>query len=354
MKTKVYINGISSISAQTEASVFVETPLVYMEAIFPAVPLDYKEYIPVKSLRRLSKALKMGISGALMALKEGGEVVPDAIITGTGQGCKQDTERFLEALLDQDEELLSPTAFIHSTHNTIGGQIALYLQNKAYNITYSQNSASLEWALLDAQMQLHSDVDAKNILVGGIDEISKTITGFMKFDHQLKAESISNIDLLNSNTAGTITSEGAHFFNLSSVPNISSYAQLIDVSIKPFLSSEELKEAIIDFLNTNNISVAAIDVVMLGKNGDVNYDIFYDRLENDLFKETQQLAYKHLVGEYDTVSGYALWLACKIIKNQSIPKFLKINKKNPSEINYILLYNQYLGENHSFILLKKY
>ncbi len=80
---------------------------------------------------------------------------------------------------------------------------------------------------------------------------------------------------------------------------------------------------------------------------------YYNFLEHDLFKETQQVAYKHLVGEYDTVSGYALWLACKIIKDQNIPGILKLNQKKTSEIKHVLLYNQYLGENHSFILLRK-
>jgi len=353
MNNKVYINGISSISAQTEASVFGNNPIIYKDSIFPAVAIDYKKYIPAQSLRRLSKALRMSISGASMALKDAGNKVPDSIITGTGQGCKQDTERFLETMIVQEEELLSPTAFIHSTHNTIGGQIALYLNNKAYNITYSQNSGSLEWALIDAQMQLYSDSTPKNILVGGVDEISKTITGFMKFDHQLKAESISNLELLNSKTSGTIASEGAHFFTLSSQENNSTYAEMLDVSVISKLDLEEISENIKEFLEKNNVKTEDIDLLILGKNGDVNYDNFYNSLEHDLFKETQQLAYKHLVGEYNTVSGYALWLACKIIKDQTIPDILKLNLKKTSEIKHVLLYNQYLGENHSFILLRK-
>ncbi len=74
MNNKVYINGISSISAQTEASVFENKPLIYKDSIFPAVAINYKEYIPAQSLRRLSKALKMSISGASMALKDAGNI----------------------------------------------------------------------------------------------------------------------------------------------------------------------------------------------------------------------------------------------------------------------------------------
>jgi len=354
MKNRIFINGISSIAAQTEASVFENTVYSYNESVFPATAIDYKEFIPAKSLRRLSKALKMSISAASIALKDSGDLVPDAIITGTGQGCKQDTERFLESIFEEEEGLLSPTAFIHSTHNTIGGQIALYLNSNAYNITYSEDSASLEWALLDAQMQLNLDEDVENILVGGVDEISKTITGFMNFDHQLKKEQFSNLDLYKQESSGTITSEGAHFFALSNHSIETTYAELLDVSVIASLNSDEISENIKGFLKKNQLEISEINLLILGKNGDVNFDVYYSALKENVFKETPQLVYKHLVGDYDTVSGYALWLACKILKLQTIPEVLKVNKKNPEQIKYVLLYNQYLGENHSFILLKKY
>lgn len=352
MKNRIFISGISSIAAQTEASVFNEAPNVYSDPIFEIVPFNHKEYIPTKSLRRLSKALKMSISGAIMALKDAEVTCPDAIITGTGQGCKQDTERFLESVIKQKELLLSPTAFIHSTHNTIGGQIALHLNSKAYNVTYSQNSVSLEWALLDAMMIFHEGKNSKNVLVGGVDEISETITGFMEFDHQLKKERISNLELFKSDSRGTITSEGAHFFNLTS-ENKSSLVELLDISIIATLEVENITNTVEEFLGKNRIASADIDLVILGKNGDVNFDHFYEALTTGILKKTQQLAYKHLVGEYNTVSGYALWLGCKIIELQTIPEILKVNSVTAGKIKYVLLYNQYQGEDHSLILIRK-
>ncbi|WP_282018757.1 beta-ketoacyl synthase chain length factor [Salegentibacter mishustinae] len=349
MKPKIYINGINSISAQNLD--YEENPVSYYKTIFPAISPNYKEFIKPIALRRMSKAIKMGITSAKVALNDAKIEIPDAIITGTGEGCKQDTEKFLVNLLDQDEELLSPTSFIQSTHNTIGGQIALNLGCKNYNVTYTQNSASLESALLDAEMQLLEISEKKSVLVGGVDELSEKITQFRALDGQLKSIHIHNLDLLKEDSPGTITSEGSHFFTLSTEKNNKSYAEFRGVSIKNSIQPEKINDEVEIFLNRNNINAAAIDVVILGNNGDNRYDHYYKNLQQNLFKNTAQLAYKHLVGDYDTVSGFALYSACKILKSRRISSILKLNTSKPKELKNILIYNQYLGRDHSLILL---
>jgi len=349
MKPKIYIKGISSISAQNLD--FEENPVSYHKTIFPALSPNYKEFIKPMALRRMSKAIKMGISSSKAALSEAKIEIPDAIITGTGEGCKQDTERFLENLIDQQEELLSPTSFIQSTHNTIGGQIALNLGCKNYNVTYSQNSASLESAFLDAELQLLETSVMKSVLVGGVDELSEKITQFRALDGQLKSVDIHNLDLWKEDSPGTITSEGAHFFILSTEKNNNSCAEFKGISIKNSIQPEKINTEVEIFLQKNKLNVEAIDAVFLGNNGDNRYDHYYKNLQQNLFKDILQLGYKHLVGDYDTVSGYAIYSACKILKSGYIPSALKLNTAAPGRIKNILIYNQYLGRDHSLILL---
>lgn len=286
-----------------------------------------------------------------MALKDAGISHPDAIITGTGQGCKQDTEKFLESILDNQEGLLAPTSFIQSTHNTVGGQIALNLKSYVYNVTYTQNSGSFESALIDAQVRFMENPNTQPVLVGGVDEISSVITSFLYLDQQLKREQISNLELLKSKTPGTITSEGAHFFVISAKPYTNTYAELIDVTLFGAESPEVVVTRLNEFLIKNNTSEEDIDLVILGNNGDSRYDHFYNQLQKGIFSNITQLAYKHLSGDYNTVSGFAMWLGCKIFKTGKIPQSLKINTTEGSKPEKILLYNHYLGENHSFILL---
>ena len=84
-------------------------------------------------------------------------------------GCVTDTERFLRQLVEQGEEFLSPTHFIHSTHNTLAGLVAIHTKSHGYNTTFSQGDASYDHALRDAYLLL-SQGHADNALVGAHDE----------------------------------------------------------------------------------------------------------------------------------------------------------------------------------------
>jgi len=169
-----YINGLGCISAQKtfDANYLNEVSINTNENALYAQQPSYKEIIPPAMIRRMAKGVKMGIYASTEALNEAGIQMPDAIITGTGMGCTEDSEKFLKAILDNKEEFLTPTSFIQSTHNTVAGQIALGLQCKSYNFTYVNGAVSLETALLDAKMQLENE-EATSVLVGGIDETAQ-------------------------------------------------------------------------------------------------------------------------------------------------------------------------------------
>src|SRR5436190_21298652 len=123
---EAFINGMSCISPLRtfdENYFFEDAPPVPVSGFLQVIPPDYKEYIPAANIRRTSHVLKMGISSALMALRRSGTETPDAIITGTGIGCFEDTDKFLRQIVENGEKMLTPTPFIQSTHNTVAGQV---------------------------------------------------------------------------------------------------------------------------------------------------------------------------------------------------------------------------------------
>lgn len=65
--------------------------------------------------------------------------------------------------------MLKPTYFMQSTHNTIGSNVAIKTHCHGYNVTYTQGTESLAWALRDARLLLESG-KVKNVLVGCHDE----------------------------------------------------------------------------------------------------------------------------------------------------------------------------------------
>ncbi|WP_108803127.1 beta-ketoacyl synthase N-terminal-like domain-containing protein [Aquimarina sp. Aq107] len=349
-----YINGIASISAQptTDPETFLEDIISHKESIFRSHDPNYKEYIKPAAMRRMSKSVKMGVTAASMALHNSGIELPDAIITGTGMGCKQDSEKFLENVLNNDEQFLTPTLFIQSTHNTVGGQVALGLGCKAYNVTYVQGSASFEISVMDALLML-SEKPEKQILVGGIDEVAKNSTLLHKLDGQIKDDNIDVIDLLNSKTTGTVSSEGCTFMVLGSNKTEKSLAKIIDVETFSKSSPDDIKTSIISFISRQNMSIEDIDAVILGNNGDVNFDHYYENLQTSIFSDKEQLCYKHLIGDYHVASSFGFWLGCKTFENNQVPNILKVNEVVANKYETILLYNQYLGKNHSITLLQR-
>ncbi len=130
---------------------------------------DIKKYVKPLEARRMGKIMKSSLLSSMEALKQAGIETPDAIITGTTYGCLENSELLLLQIKEEGEEMLKPTYFMQSTHNTIGSNVAIKTHCHGYNVTYTQGTDSLAWALRDAQLLLESG-KVKNVLVGCHDE----------------------------------------------------------------------------------------------------------------------------------------------------------------------------------------
>lgn len=349
----VYINSASCISVQDTLNDNILQNLTVKNSsnIIKAIEPNYKEFIPPAMIRRMSKTVKMSSVASHYALKEAEIEKPDAIIVGTGMGCSQDSEKFLKNVIDNHEEFLTPTFFIQSTHNTVAGQIALGLQCHAYNFTYVNTSSSLEFSLLDAQLQIN-DGEAENVLVGSTDEQTDRTMELYCLNNTIKKEADLPANYLHSTTNGVIWGEGASFFVIGKDKTENSYAKLKNIQISNKVELNEVKDFIQNFLVQNNLSTHDIDAVILGFSGDAQSDMYYTKAMN-LFPDSAQLYYKHLSGEFNTASGFSTFMACHILKEQQIPEIMMINAEKKESIKNILLYNHLAGDDHSLMLLEK-
>lgn len=351
---KTYINGIGCVSAQkTFDGNFAENFQVNENLnVLPLEKPEYKDYISPIAARRMSKAVKNGIVASAIAMKEANLEMPDAIITGTGMGCIEDSDKFLKAIIDNHEEFLTPTSFIQSTHNTVAAQIALGLQCKAYNFTYVNAAVSFESALLDGKLQIEEE-EAKTVLIGGIDEMTDYTASLFKLAGFIKKDEEKTFGILNSRTTGTVFGEGATFFALENEKTASTYAEVKDVEIINEISFGALQEKVAEFLQNNGLSVSDIDLLITGMNGDFEFNGYYEMLAKNAFAAIPQAYYKHLSGEYNTASAFGLYVGANIVKTQQIPEVLNANGLSKPEYKNVLLYNQYRGIDHSFTLISK-
>lgn len=128
-----------------------------------------KEFVSPMESRRMGRLLKAAMLTSMKVLKQGSVECPDAIITATTYGMMETSMKFLDDMCSGGEQLLGPTLFMQSTHNTIGSSIAIRLGCHGYNTTYTQGEKSLEWALRDAHDLIRSG-KARTVLVGCHDE----------------------------------------------------------------------------------------------------------------------------------------------------------------------------------------
>lgn len=350
---KIYVRSAAAITAQ---QTFGDVPFLtelteYNDIRLPAIEPDYRDYVDPKMARRMSRMVKMGVASALQCLRDGLTETPGAIITGTALGCQEDTVTFLTRIIEMQEEMLPPTAFIQSTHNTVAAQIALSLKCHNYNNTFVHKGISFESALLDAIMLL-KEGDANDILIGGTEEMTDTAFKILTRLGLYKRFPLSNADLYRTKTNGTLAGEGSVFFLLNDKPSPDNLAELISTKMfyKP-KTSADIELNIKKFLIDNSINTGDIDLVITGKNGDTKNDAVYENIISALFLNNSLAYYKHLTGEFPVSVSFALWLAVNIIKKGEVPALIadgEIKKTSPQKV---LIYNHYQNSYHSLMLL---
>ena len=283
-KPALYITGASTISHQpTFGSPGFSASLEPLGESSELISPDYKAYIDAGLLRRMSKILRMSVACAKDCIGQAAVGQPDAIVVGTGLGCLQDTEKFLNTSLTV-EGLLPPTSFIQSTHNTMAGQISLSLGNHGYNMTHTQNTLSFEHALLDASMLLHEG--DRSVLVGAADE---------------HIDILDDIAVRLSFEATAPLTSAASFFIVSLENQGNASAVLADVYTSGGI--ENVPEEIDAFLERNGLQIADIDLV------------FYAGAP--VPGAGRNVDYLPLTGVYPTASAFALQYAADMLNVSS-------------------------------------
>lgn len=130
---------------------------------------ELKEFVSPMESRRMGKLMKAAHLTSLRALKKACIECPDAIITATSRGMLEISLQFLDDITAFGEELLKPTLFMQSTHNTLSSAIAIRTKCHGYNTTYSHGDESFEWAMRDA-VRLIQTGKVNSVLVGSFDE----------------------------------------------------------------------------------------------------------------------------------------------------------------------------------------
>lgn len=346
----MYIKNAVAISPQHSVSqdLFNEPIEVHNGNKYFAIEPSYADMIPRALLRRMNKAVRMGVGAGLMVLD--GQKSPDGIILGTANGGIDDSFKFLHQILEYEEGTLTPTNFVQSTPNAVAGSLAMMTKNTGYNNTHVNYGLAFEAALLDAMM-LFEEGRAKSLLVGTLEEISDHNFNMDLQAGWFKEENSSSIDLLNSGTKGTVKGEGSAMFIVDEHAD-GALSQILSVDQMNHATQDEVMYAIQQLIVKFDVPVEDLSF-MIGVNGDTNTDQLYNQTVLKQFPSSTIYSFKNLVGEYPTATGFALFLSTKILNNNSVPDETVFRSGDQTNSSYILIYNHYKEIQHSLILLKK-
>lgn len=293
---KCYVRSMALVSCQKPLSdEWMAEPCPFESAYVRAQEPNSKEFIVPSEARRMSRILKRTVCTSLTALNEAGIHDPNAIITGTGMGCMENSEKFLIDMATFGENCLKPSLFMQSTHNTIGSLIGIVLKCHGYNNTYSHEGISFESALLDGFVQLKLGV-IRNALIGSHDE--NTPFSALMFERIHPEYRV----LTETSMSAVISSDSSN--------------AICEVASVCILHGADIDE-VASKLNANEDKM-----ILLGVNDvEVNDNPYLELLAELSFKPVC-LQYKNIFGDNFSSSAAGFYAAARIIERQTVPPFM--------------------------------
>ena len=347
-RSPIYVLSAKQISMQQPLSEeWMQNPIMYEVPFTRSIDPSFKEYVSPIEARRMGRILKRALATSKEALKSAGCDTVDAIMTGTGFGCIENTEFFLDALSNEGEQLLKPTYFMQSTHNTISSLVAIQTKNYNYNATYAHKGISFESALHDAWLQFRLG-KINSALVGCHDEMTETFHSIMK-----KGGVMGQDDEHCGEVAVSVVL--SRHCEERSNPELTPLCRLTGLKMLHQPTMNDLMDAVTTMLQSADRSLADVDYILTGISGNHQSDKAYLAESKTLFGDKPLLKYKHLFGENFTASGLGFYVAAQCLKAGMVPShlFVNTNEATNKQPACILLFNRSDGKDHTLILLEK-
>ena len=305
---RVYIKAATQISMQQPLSeAWMTAPVEHTEPYVRSLDPNFRDWLNPLESRRMGKILKRALVTAQKVMHDSGVQQPDAVITGTGLGCIENTELFLDQLCREGEEMLKPTYFMQSTHNTISSLISIHDHLHGYNTTYSHKSVSFDSALLDAFTQLRLG-DIRTALVTGNDEMTPTYFSILQ-------------------RAGYVGQPGQVAAGETSVAMM--------LTTDPADALCEIEEVSMSVRGVQQ-PLAPADLLVLGTNGVPQNDQLYREVAQQM-PGVETFEYKRLFGESYTVSGLGIYAAAHLLSQGRAGRVLFVNHSDNLNVTFVTL-----------------
>ncbi len=317
--------------------------------------------------RRLSRLQLLTLTAAHRAVQDGGGLIagPGAgVFVGTGLGSLGATVEFLEDVIRRDEASPMPARFITSVHNASASAIAIEFQCQGENRTTTHDSISFELALGQALTALRLGRIERAVVAAG-DELHPYHVAAMNHCQpwRKKAEALAPLSPTAARLHGSLPGEGAAAFVLgrpggNGRPEASVCIRGLGLAPRPAadlggIRTEDEVAFLQKVLHPANATLADVDLILLGADGDAALDAVYGRVIQAVGAAAGgDLAvgvFKHLCGEFATASALGLALAGDAVRQgRLLPDIALIaSGRADNRIDNVLTYTIHRNGFHS-------
>lgn len=166
MLPKLFINGFSCLTGD-------------------ATPEDFTPFVELRKLRRAEQISKNVLLCAFRALEQAQLKDPSRVNLGIslamGAGALGSTLKFMESIVQDGDELSSPTAFASSVHNSTALFLSMFLGIHGPCVVTGQLDASFAGALLTAQQFLAKHM-CEQVLVAITEDVNPLLAEVLQKD----------------------------------------------------------------------------------------------------------------------------------------------------------------------------
>jgi hypothetical protein len=243
--------------------------------------------------RRLGRLIQMALIAARRCHNpEPGKRI--AVAIGTGLGCLEDAEAFIENLIAKEEREPMPARFPNSVHNALASQVAIDQKATGLNSAPTMGEISFECGLWQVLNQLAIG-EADLVLAGAADELNDyTLTmGKVLPGEGAMVASLARTD-----------SKGEKLGTIATV-RLGRYR-------RPYNPEAEL-----DWI-ASAVDLQTIDVLLTGAHGAIALEPAYQQFLTAAIKScgsgAYQEMYKDRCGEYHSASGFGFARAVDLVQ----------------------------------------
>ena len=166
---------------------------------------DFSSFMDVRKLRRAEPISRNALLCSFRALEKAQiKQISSAnlgISLAMGAGALGSTLKFMDSIIEDGDELSSPTAFASSVHNSTALSLSMFLGIHGPCVVTGQLDASFGAALLTAQQFLAKQM-CQQVLVAVTEDINPLLTDRLQKDEQTLAPFVYQPHLTASRLAG--------------------------------------------------------------------------------------------------------------------------------------------------------